>query len=102
MRSRERLDPRRVNESRFDSAVCGLSPRNFARVYRRETGENPAQAVEKIRVEAARRLLESSGEAVQTVARRTGFGDDERMRRAFTKRYGVSPLDYRTRFGRPR
>jgi transcriptional regulator GlxA family with amidase domain len=80
--------------------VARMSPRNFARVYLRETGESPARAVEKLRTEAARRLLESTHDAIQVVARRTGFGDDERMRRAFVKAYGVSPQDYRNRFGR--
>jgi transcriptional regulator GlxA family with amidase domain len=77
-----------------------MSPRNFARVYLRETGERPARAVEKIRVEAAVRLLESTDDPVKVVASRTGFGDDERMRRAFVKAYGISPQDFRNRFGR--
>jgi transcriptional regulator GlxA family with amidase domain len=77
-----------------------MSARNFARVYLRETGESPAQAVEKIRIEAAIRLLESTQDPVKVIASRTGFGDDERMRRAFMKTYGVSPQDYRNRFGR--
>ncbi len=79
-----------------------MSPRNFARVYLRETGERPARAVEKIRIEAAVRLLESTDDPVKVVASRTGFGDDERMRRAFVKTYGISPQDYRRRFGRIR
>jgi transcriptional regulator GlxA family with amidase domain len=79
-----------------------MSPRNFARVYIRETGESPARAVEKLRTEAARRLLESALDPIQVVARRAGFGDDERMRRAFVRTYGVSPQDYRNRFGRLR
>jgi transcriptional regulator GlxA family with amidase domain len=78
-----------------------MSPRNFARVYPREIGESPAHAVEKIRIEAAIRLLESTTEPIKRIARQTGFGDDERMRRGFLKAYGVSPQDYRSRFGRP-
>ncbi|MCE4574703.1 GlxA family transcriptional regulator [Caballeronia sp. CLC5] len=79
-----------------------MSPRNFARVYLRETGESPARVVERLRIEAARRLLESAHDPIQVIARRTGFGDDERMRRAFTKVHGVSPQDYRRRFGAPK
>ncbi|MBV8225420.1 MAG: DJ-1/PfpI family protein [Verrucomicrobia bacterium] len=79
-----------------------MSPRNFARVYLREIGERPARAVEKIRIEAAIRLLESTHDSIKAIAHRTGFGDDERMRRAIVKTYGVSPQDYRSRFGRQR
>jgi transcriptional regulator GlxA family with amidase domain len=81
------------------ASVANMSERNFARVYRRETGESPAQAIEQMRVEAARRLLESTPDAVQSIAWQTGFFDDERMRRAFLKTHGVSPQDYRSRFG---
>ena len=80
--------------------AAAMSPRNFARVYPRETGESPARAVEKIRIEAAIALLESSTDPIKVIAHRIGFGDDERMRRAFLKAYGISPQDYRSRFGR--
>ncbi|MGR3866986.1 GlxA family transcriptional regulator [Streptomyces graminifolii] len=78
-----------------------MSPRNFARVYLKETGDSPARAVEKLRLEAARRLLESTRDPVRIIAKRTGFGDDERMRRAFIKALGVAPREYRSRFGLP-
>ena len=75
-----------------------MSPRNFARVFRREFGQTPAAYVEAVRVERARQLLESSDEAVEAIAARCGFGSVETMRRAFRRTLGVSPSDYRGRF----
>jgi transcriptional regulator GlxA family with amidase domain len=60
----------------------------------------PAAYVEAARVESARIALESGDLAVETVARQAGFGTAETMRRAFKRRVGVSPADYRTRFRR--
>lgn len=68
-----------------------LSPRQFGRAFLRETGETPAKAIERLRVEAARLRLRSSSEPVEVVARAVGFNDPERMRRAFVKRYGQPP-----------
>lgn len=75
-----------------------MSPRNFARQYAAETGMTPAKAVEAIRTEAAQRLLEDSNHSIARIARLCGFGDVERMRRAFARRLTVSPLEYRRRF----
>lgn len=81
---------------------AGMSPRHFARAYRERTGRTPAKAVEALRVEAARRLLQrpGPGPGVAGVAHACGFGDEERMRRAFVRCLGVPPAAYRTRFGR--
>ena len=76
----------------------GMSLRNFSRFYRSRTGISPAVAVEMIRIEAAQLLLESASLSIATVAKQTGFGDDERMRRAFVRQLGVSPAVYRERF----
>tara|TARA_R110000868_G_scaffold56830_3_gene176070 strand:- start:5476 stop:6477 length:1002 start_codon:yes stop_codon:yes gene_type:complete len=76
----------------------GMSARNFARLYIRETGRTPARAVEQFRVEAARALLEDAGLSIKTVAQRCGFGNDERMRRSFARIMGVTPQAYRDRF----
>jgi transcriptional regulator GlxA family with amidase domain len=75
-----------------------MSPRNFARAFKREVGMTPAAYVETLRVERARTLLETGGESVGEVARRCGFGTVETMRRVFKRRLGVSPGDYRERF----
>jgi transcriptional regulator GlxA family with amidase domain len=81
------------------SRAC-MSRRNFARAFRRETGMTPAAYVEAARVERARMALESGELPVETIARQAGFGTVETMRRAFRRRLGVSPVDYRNRFRR--
>ena len=79
------------------SRAC-MSERNFARAFRAETGMTPAAYVESARVESARIALETGGLPVEAVARRSGFGTVETMRRAFRRRLGVSPGSYRERF----
>jgi transcriptional regulator GlxA family with amidase domain len=75
-----------------------MSPRNFARAFRREVGVTPASYVEAARVEAARVALDGTREPIEQVARRCGFGTVETMRRAFHRRLGVGPSSYRERF----
>ena len=76
----------------------GMSPRNFARLFRSETGETPAQFAERARADAARIGLEQSALPVETIAEQCGFGNTERMRRTFQRHFEVSPHDYRARF----
>jgi transcriptional regulator GlxA family with amidase domain len=76
-----------------------MSPRNFARLYIAHVGTTPAKSVETMRIEAAKRLLEGIDVPVGVVAQSCGFGDDERMRRAFLRHLGIAPVDYRRRFG---
>ncbi|MEM7305019.1 MAG: helix-turn-helix domain-containing protein [Planctomycetota bacterium] len=80
------------------AARCRMSPRTFHRAYVRARGLTPAQAVTKLRVEAARDLLEDSDQGVAAVARRAGFGNEEHMRRAFQRELGVSPSAYRAQW----
>jgi transcriptional regulator GlxA family with amidase domain len=75
--------------------AAGMSPRNFARVFLAETGSTPAKAVERLRVEAARALLESGRDPIEQVARKSGFSDPERMRRAFLRAFGQPPQGLR-------
>ncbi len=75
-----------------------MSPRSFARAFRRETGTTPASHVEAVRVERARLLLESTGLPVAEIARTCGFGTVETLRRAFARRVGTPPAAYRSRF----
>ena len=71
--------------------VANLSPRQFSRAFRAETGQSPAKAVENLRVEAARLLMEEGQLPIDTVAHETGFADRERMRRAFLRAFGQPP-----------
>lgn len=73
------------------AAVARLSPRQFSRVFREETGRTPAKAIEALRVEAARALMETSRHPVEVIARETGFGDRERLRQAFLRAFGQPP-----------
>lgn len=73
------------------AAEAAMSPRNFARAFLAETGATPAKAVERLRVEAARALVEADGQPIEAVAQRTGFKDPERMRRAFLRAFGQPP-----------
>ncbi len=73
------------------AGAAHLSPRQFSRAFLAETGQSPAKAVERLRVEAARLMLEQSRHPVEVVARETGFADPDRMRRAFLRAYGQPP-----------
>jgi transcriptional regulator GlxA family with amidase domain len=68
-----------------------LSERQFTRAFRLETGQSPAKAVESLRVEVARAMIEQGDHSIEEVARETGFGDRERMRRAFVRALGQAP-----------
>ncbi len=80
------------------AARVHMSPRNFARQYAAQRGKTPAKAVEAIRLDAARRLLEESADPIQAVARQCGFGTEEQLRSTFLRNLGVSPRDYRRNF----
>jgi transcriptional regulator GlxA family with amidase domain len=68
-----------------------LSARQFSRAFRAETGQSPAKAVENLRVEAARLMMEQSRHPIEVIARQTGFADRDRMRRAFLRTFGQPP-----------
>lgn len=81
------------------AARAGMSERTFSRVFHRETGSTPAAFVELARIDRAKALLESSGWPLARIAERAGFGSLDGLHRAFQKRLGITPGDYRERFG---
>jgi transcriptional regulator GlxA family with amidase domain len=87
--ARERLAEPLGVERLADRAA--MSPRHFARAFAAETGVTPAKAIERLRVEAARDRIEASPEPIDRIAKTAGFGDAERMRRAFLRAFGQPP-----------
>lgn len=77
---------------------AGMSERSFSRHYAEATGQTPARAVERLRVEAARNLLLDSRLPVKRIAQRCGFGSEETLRRSFQRLLAVTPQGYRSRF----
>ncbi len=80
----------RLSVEELAAKAC-MSPRNFARLFQSETGTSPARAVMRLRAETARAQIESGRAPVQEIARSCGFGDPERMRRAFVSLFGRPP-----------
>jgi len=76
-----------------------MSPRNFSRVYTAHVGRSPGKAVELFRVQKAKIMLETTDIPIKSITLKVGFADYERMRRTFVRHTGVSPNDYRRRFG---
>jgi transcriptional regulator GlxA family with amidase domain len=75
--------------------AANLSSRQFTRAFVAETGQSPAKAIEKLRVEAARLLIEEGRHPIEVIVRETGFANRERMRRAFLRTFGKPPLAIR-------
>ncbi|MFK3972860.1 GlxA family transcriptional regulator [Pseudomonas sp. NPDC087358] len=79
--------------------VAAMSPRNFARAFQRDVGVTPMQYVHNARIDHARKLLESCALPLKVVASRCGFGSARHMRKLFSERIGMSPVQYRQQFG---
>jgi transcriptional regulator GlxA family with amidase domain len=77
---------------------AGMSERSFSRHYLQETGLTPARAVERLRIEAARRMLSETHQPVKRIAQLCGLGAEETMRRSFLRLLATTPQDYRARF----
>lgn len=111
---RAELEPIRRAQDRIDASPgadhrvgllaqhVGMSERHFTRRFTEQVGVSPAQYVASVRLEAARRALETTTDTVDAIADRCGFGTGETMRRTFARRLGASPDQYRRRFARPR
>ena len=81
---------------------AAMSPRNFARLFQQEMGKTPARYIEDLRLETARRQIESTAMTLKEIALSCGFTSVEILRRAFVRRLGVTPHHYRASFGSAR
>jgi transcriptional regulator GlxA family with amidase domain len=79
---------------------AGMSERSFSRHYAEATGQTPARAIERLRVQGARHLLSETRLPVKRISQRCGFGSEETMRRSFLRVLDTTPQDYRARFTR--
>jgi transcriptional regulator GlxA family with amidase domain len=77
---------------------AAMSPRNFARIFMKETGMTPLTYLDQIRLERAIRLLENTVCPMEMVASGSGFSSGEQLRRVFRRRMGITPIEYRERF----
>jgi transcriptional regulator GlxA family with amidase domain len=93
-----REHPDAASDTEVLAAQAGFSPRHFRRVLRRESGASPAEFVEGVRLDTARDLLAAGRGSVKQVATATGFRSADVFRRAFRRRYLLSPTVYRERF----
>jgi transcriptional regulator GlxA family with amidase domain len=80
---------------------AAMSPRNFARLFQKQLGTTPARHIEDLRLEAARRQIETTALGLEEIAISCGFKSAEILRRAFARRLGVTPRQYRASFGHP-
>ena len=80
------------------AAVVGLSPRHFKRRFKKATGENPLHYLQKVRMEKAKNMLETSLENIETITATVGYEDSRTFRRLFKKYTSLSPREYRDRF----
>jgi transcriptional regulator GlxA family with amidase domain len=73
------------------AAAAFLSPRQFGRLFKTEIGQTPARAIDLLRVESARLMMEAGRFSAEEIARKNGFGNRDRMRRSFIRAFGQSP-----------
>ena len=80
------------------AARAGLSPRQFSRRFGQVFGRSPAQLVETLRLDSARERLTATSATIDVIAASVGFTSSDAFRRAFDRRFGLTPSDYRARF----
>jgi len=81
------------------SRKVAMSRRTFVRRFTRATGGSPREYFQRVKVEAAKRALESSERPISVIASDVGYGDPVAFRKVFARLTGLTPADYRRRYG---
>ncbi len=81
-------------------SMVGISPRHFKRRFKKATGETPLGYLQRVRIEAAKKRLETTREPMNTITWKIGYEDSSSFRRLFKKSTGLSPREYRDKFAR--
>ncbi|MGI9506338.1 MAG: GlxA family transcriptional regulator [Geminicoccaceae bacterium] len=92
-------DPERDWRVSDMSRFAHMTERSLHRQFLKHVGKSPSHYVESVRLDLARSHLDQHGSGMEEVARRSGFGSAQTMRRAFVKHLGITPQTYRDRFG---
>ena len=79
---------------------AGISPRHFKRRFKKATGESPLGYLQNLRMEIAKRRLETTLDNINEITYRIGYEDSSTFRRLFKRHTGISPREYRSRFAR--
>lgn len=79
-------------------ARSGLSARNFARRFQKATGHAPLAYVQNLRIEHAKRMLETGSDPIDEISAAVGYEDASFFRRIFKRKVGLRPVDYRRKF----
>jgi len=86
-----------VNELADNAAI---SRRNFVRRFKKATTNTPLEYIQRVKIEAAKKSLESSTNNVQEVMYYVGYSDSKSFRSIFKRYTGLSPVEYRNRYNR--
>jgi transcriptional regulator GlxA family with amidase domain len=101
LRAQELIEAEVAGVPRVDALArkVSMSTRTFARRFVVATGNTPREYIQRVRIEAAKRLLEDGQKSVGEVAARVGYVDVAGFRKLFVRNTGLTPADYRARYG---
>ena len=80
--------------------MVAISRRNFVRRFKKATANTPLEYIQRVKIEAAKKNLESSTNNINEVMYKVGYNDTKAFRNIFRKHSGLSPIEYRNKYNR--